>query len=107
MYLGVFRLGGDVIEVVIKGNDVLFRDTSSQMITPLEGLKLSRSGVIKEFPDLKDDDEWKKKAAERFKEHIKKMKTESETLEYVKEELCKFGWTALVKQRAGWRAKKF
>lgn len=103
---GVFQLGGEVIDVIIQGNNLMFHD-SSGMITTLEGLKLDKSGVVKEFPDLKEDEDWRKKAIERFKEHYKTMKQENDKLDYVKNELTKFGWTPLFFQPAGFRPKKF
>ncbi|HDK42869.1 MAG TPA: hypothetical protein ENG87_05800 [Candidatus Pacearchaeota archaeon] len=105
--LSAFRLGGDVFECVIDGNNLLFRDTSTQMITPVSGLRFSKAGVLKEFPDLKDDVEWKIKALERLKEHIKELNSEKEKLEYVKNELVKFGYEPLFFQRGGFRPQKF
>lgn len=107
MIAGTFRLGGDIIEVIIDKENTLFRDTSSMTTTTIQGLKLSKQGVIKEHPDLKDDEGWKKKATERLKQHIKKLKTEDRKINYVKEELEKHGYTPMYKQRAGWRPVKF
>ena len=105
-YAGVFENSGEIVEVVIDGNNLLFSDSSGQ-ITLLEGLRFDKEGVIREFPDLKDDEEWKKKAIERLKEHIKQMKTEKETLDYVKDELVKFGNKALFYRQKGFRPKKW
>ena len=102
-----FSLGGEVAEIIIDGNNLFFYDTSSQMTTTIEGLKLSKSGVIKEFPDLRNDIEWKSKAIERFKEHVRRIADEKDKKNYIKEELKKFGWKPLYWQKAGWRQKKF
>jgi len=102
-----FRSGGDIIEVIIKGNELLFYNTHSQMTTTIEGLKLSKAGVIKEFPDLENDEEWKKKGLERFKEHFKKIKGETKKMLYIKDELKKYGYVPLFYQRAGHRQQKF
>jgi len=104
---GTFQFGQDIIEVVIDGNNIMFMDVSNGMITTPEGLRISKSGVSKEFPDLKDDEEWKKKAIERLKEHIKTFDTADKKLNYIKNELVKYGYTPLFKQLAGWRPKKF
>jgi hypothetical protein len=101
------KFGGDVFEAIIRGNELFFSDVSSGVITTIEGLRLSKAGVLKEFPDLKDDRDWRLKAIQRFKEKIKTIPTEDKTIEYVKEELIKFGWTPLIKQRAGWRPIKY
>ena len=47
MIAGTFQLGGDQAEVIIKGNDLLFRDTSSGTMTTIHGLKLSKAGVFR------------------------------------------------------------
>ncbi len=102
-----FRLAGDLIEVVVDGNNLMFQDVGSGMITSVEGLRISRAGVLKEHPDLKDDPDWKKKAIERLKDHVKQFKTEMQKLSYVREELNKYGYDALFFQRAGFRPQKF
>jgi hypothetical protein len=104
---GVFQFGSDIVEAIIDGNNIMFMDVSTGMITTPEGLRIDRSGVFKEFPDLKDDEEWKKKAIERLKEHIKTFDTSDKKLNYIKNELTKFGYVPLFKQTAGWRPKHF
>jgi len=102
-----FRMGGDIIEVIVRGNELLFFDISSGMITSIEGINLSKSGCIKQFPDLEGDDDWKKKTIERFKEKIKEYKTEMEKMNYVKEELKKVGYKPEYWQRVGFRNQRF
>ncbi len=77
------------------------------MITPITGIKLSKGGCLKEFPDLKDREDWKEETIKRLKKKIKEFRTEDERIEYVKKELVKMGYEALLKQRAGWRPQKF
>lgn len=100
-----FRYGGDIVEVIVDYNNLMFTDCSGT-ITTIEGLGLNKSGVIKEFPDLKDNEGWKKIAIKRLKEHMKKMNTENKKIEYIKEELIKYGYEPLVKQKAGCRSTK-
>jgi len=107
MIKGTFRFGGEIIEVVIDNNNLLFHDTHSQMTTTVDGLRLSKAGVIKEFPDLKDNKEWKKIAVKRLKEHVKKITGEINKLNYVKGELNKHGYEPLYYQRGGHRPKKW
>src|SRR6056297_92695 len=106
MIKGTFKIGGDLIDVVVKQNNLFFWDSNTQMTTTIEGLKLSKAGVIKEHPDLENDEEWKKKAIDRLKEHIKKFNTEDEKLNYIKSELTKHGYEPKFKQKAGWRTTK-
>lgn len=105
MIKGDFRLGVDNIEVVVDGNNLYFYKDGT--ITTIEGLKLDKTGTLKQFPDLKDKEDWRKIAIERLKNHIKKMKNEKEKIYYIKDELEKYGYTALFLQKAGWRPEKF
>jgi len=106
MIKGTFQLGGDIINVIVDKNNVMFTDANN-VITTIEGLKLNRQGVIREFPDLKDDENWNKKAIERFKKHIQTYSTENSKLNYIMDELKKHGYIPLYKQRAGFRPQKF
>lgn len=101
-----FKLGSEVIEVIIGTQGLLFFDVSSGVITPIQGLKLSKSGVLKEFPDLENDEEWDKKAVKRLKKHLQKIQSEDGKINYVIEELRKHGYQPLYKQRGGHRPKK-
>lgn len=101
-----FRIGGDIIVAIVDGNNVMFGDADGQMTT-IEGLKLSKGGVIKEFPDLENNDEWRKIVIERFKEKIKTFTSEIDKINYIKEDLIKFGYEPLFYQQAGHRPKKW
>jgi len=102
---GTFQLASDNVDVIIDGNNIMFMQDG--VITTLDGLRISKSGVVKEFPDLENDEEWKKKGLERLKEHIKTFDTQDKKLDYVKKELIKFGYTALYFQKAGFRPQRF
>lgn len=103
--MGTFSLGSEIQEVIIKGNELYFAQNG--MITSPEGIRLDKTGVTREFPDLKDSDEWRQEAIKRLKNHIKKMRTETEAMNYVKDELTKQGYTALFWHKAGHRPQKF
>lgn len=105
MILLTFRFAGEIQEIIIKGNELLFHHQG--IVTSVEGLKLDKKGVMKEFPDLEGKDDWRLEAIRRLKEHIKKMNTEEERMEYVKEELKKQGYEPLFFQKAGWRPQHF
>ena len=107
MIFGNFRLGGEEVEVIVDKGNIMFRDSSSGMTTTIHGLKLNKAGVIKEHPDLKDDDEWRKKAINRLKNHVKKFKTELQKINYIRDELAKHGYEPRFFQRAGHRPQKF
>jgi len=99
----VLTLADDVVEVRVDGNNVIFRTGIMPMWATIDGLSLSYEGVIREFPDLKDEINWKKIATERFKDKIRSFKTEDEKLNYVIEDLKKHGYKPKLKQKAGFR----
>lgn len=103
----IFRLGGQLQEVIIRGDELLFCDLNTGMITSLAGLRLSRTGVIKEFPDLDGKENWKEEAIKRFEENFKKYETEIQKVNYVKSELVKQGYEPMYWQRAGFRPSTF
>jgi len=106
MIKGAFKFGSDITYVVVDRNNLFFLDMQGT-ITTIQGLKFSKEGVIKEHPDLKDNPEWKSEAIKRLNNYLKTMKTEMETMNYIKEELIKFGNEPLFFQRAGFRPEKF
>jgi len=87
-----------VIEINIFSKERITKITSFvngiPTYTKLEGLKFSPAGIVKEFPDLKGKPlgEMRVIALKRFKEHLSKMKTEKEVIEYIKYELEKTGY---------------
>ncbi len=103
----LFGFGSDKILVSINGNEVYFSNTSfGTLKAPIENLNISKEGVIKEFPDLEDDLEWKIKAIKKFKEKIISLKTEKEKADYIIEDLRKFGYIPEQIQKVGFRPKK-
>jgi hypothetical protein len=101
------RLASEVIHIIVDGNNLMILD-SNNTLTTLDGIKFSHSGVLKEFPDLKDNEDWRKIALERLKNHIRSFKTDMEKTIYIKDELVKFGgYEPLFYQQAGFRPQKF
>jgi len=62
-----FRLASDIVDVIVRGNELLFMDVGTGQITPVTGLRFSKAGTLLEHPDLKDNKDWKKIAIERLK----------------------------------------
>ncbi len=103
----LFGFGSEKILVIIEGTNVSFCNTQfGAKKTSIDGLQLSHEGVIKEFPDLKEDKEWRKKVIERFKEKISNFNTEQERANYIIEDLRKHGYVPEQKQIGGFRPKK-
>ena len=107
MINGTFKLAGDLVSVKIEGNSLAFFDISTGQMTTLEGLRMSKAGVLKEFPDLKHEIDWRKIAIERLKTHMKTIETEMKKMNYIKGELIKFGYEPLHYQKSGFRTRKF
>ena len=103
----IFQLGNDFITVEVKGTELFFRtsDYNSQS-APIEALQLSHSGVIKEFPDLTNCEDWKQKAIERLKNKIRAMASEIERINYIITDLKSFGYIPYAYQKQGHRVKK-
>ena len=73
--------------------------------TPLEGLRFSPVGIVKEFPDLKGKPfpEMRKTALERFKKHLLSLKSEKEVIDYLKEDLKPHGYNMIMIYKKGFR----
>ena len=106
----VFELGGDTTLVKIIGDNVLFSNSSTnfQQFAPIDGLRLSSAGIIKEHPDLKGlpAGEMRQEAIKRFKELVKKLETTNQVKNYVTKELEMFGWKLKSVQQKGFRTMK-
>lgn len=102
----LFEFAGDYAEVRVDGTNVLFRGNPKTGFGTIENLQLNRTGVIMEFPDLENDDDWRKEAIRRFKQKIKSYKTEMERINYIIEDLKKHGYIAVGIQRDGFRLVK-
>lgn len=101
----IFEKEGTKIEVYINGHNLFFSDGTTQMTT-MEGLKFDYGGVIKEFPDLKDEKNWRIEAVKRFKEKIKVLETEKDVAKYVVNDLQKHQYKLISAQKEGFRAGK-
>ncbi len=105
-----FELAGDITIVKIQGTNITFAnsDTNFMQFVPIKLLRLSKDGIIKEHPDLKDlpYNEMRDEAIKRFNEYVKKLEGEETIKDYVAKELEKFGWKLISIQKEGWRVKK-
>ena len=102
----VFQQGSERTAIRIIGANVLFIDLQTNMVSPIEGLKFNKQGVMKEHPDLKDDPDWKQKAIQRFVDKIKELPSESKRAEWLIQEMRDMLYKPLYKQRTGFRVEK-
>lgn len=102
----IFSFGTEHIFVRVQNCDCFFRTQQSSVYATIDGLKLDRAGAIKEFPELKDDSDWKNKVINKFKEKMKQLTTEKERAEYLMSDLIKYGYKPLYIQKQGFRAVK-
>ena len=103
----IFDFSGDKVEVRVTGNQVLFRtnQTGNQFAT-IDNLRLDKSGVIKEHPDLENNKNWREESIKRFNDKIKSYKIEEQKINYIINDLKKFGYIPLFIQKQGFRPKK-
>jgi hypothetical protein len=100
----IFYFGTDIVMVRINGHRVTFvNSTFGAVESPIEGLKLSKAGVIKEHPDLVDREDWKDEAIKRFKDKIIELDKEEAIAEYVINDLKNYGYVPKWKQKKGFR----
>ncbi len=102
----VFQKGTRRTAIRIIGDNVLFIDLNTNMLAPIEGLKFHKEGVIKEYPDLKDDQDWKQKSIQRFVDKVKELPSETKKVEWIINEMRLKDYKPLYKQRNGFRAEK-
>lgn len=103
----IFQFGNELVEVRVNDEQVLFRTRQfGGAFATIDNLRLSKVGCIKEFPELKNNPEWRKITIERFKEKIKALKTEKEKINYIIDDLSKFGYVPYAMQEKGHRIKK-
>lgn len=96
--------GSEVVFVRIRNSTVNFATSSSQgKYSDISGLRISRAGAIKLYPDLYDKVDWKSQAISRFKEHIQSLGSEEEIFSYVIRELKDCGYVPKYKQKQGFR----
>jgi len=96
---------GEVILVRVKDKDITFGSKTGRdvLMASIEGIKLSKEGAIKEHPDLKDREDWREESIKRFKDKINSFNTENEIIDYIVEDLKKWGYVPLYKQKQGFR----
>lgn len=100
----IFHFGNEVILVKVDGTNVTFGNTTyGAMMAPIEGLKLDKDGVIKEFPDLSYAEDWREQAIFRFKSKIKDMANEKEIGNFIIKDLKKYGYVPYLMQVKGMR----
>jgi hypothetical protein len=103
----ILQLASELIEVRIDNNIVYFRTANTGgAFATIDNLKLSYSGVVKEHPDLKDVKDWREQTIKRFKDKIKTIDTEEKQATYIIEDLKKYGYKPLYKQKKGFRPIK-
>lgn len=103
----MFEKANEKVLVIVEGNNVKFGNTTyGPYLASIDGLLLNHEGVVKEFPDLQGDENWKEKASSRFREKIKSFKTENEISDFMVSEMKEAGFIPLMKQKGGFRIEK-
>lgn len=103
----VFQFVNEIVEVRINGSNCLFRTLNTfGGFVPIDALNLDKKGVILEHPDLEGAENWREEAVERFKNKLKNYESETQRMNYIIEDLRKYGYQPLHMQRAGHRPQK-
>lgn len=108
MYDLIFKHISGVALVRINGKAISFStmDRGFFSLQPIENVKLDIDGIVREFPDLKDRSakEIRIEAIKRFKDHIEKIESEMEVVQYVIHDLSKHGYVLVNAKRPGFRS---
>ena len=111
-----FEGGGEILVISVERNNekgttqILFSNSTTGLkhFAPIEGLQLSKAGILKEHPDLMGGElaDIRKIAIERLKTKLNTLKTDLDIREYVILELTKVGYKYKSYQKPGWRMQK-
>ena len=100
----LFELGSEVILVVVDGKRVTFGNSVfGNKLASIDGLRLSKRGVEKEFPDLIGKDNWREEAVRRFKIKLEGLDSELERAKYIIRDLKSHAYKAKSIQKQGFR----
>jgi len=100
----ILYYGTEIIFIRIDGGNITFHNSNFGVRgSTIEGLNLSYPGVLKEFPDLEDNPDWRHIAIKRFKDKINKMDNEDKIAEYLVKDLKMHGYVPKFKQKHGFR----
>jgi len=106
----IFQLAEEMVIVKAQGNNILFSNSMTHFtqFVPIEVVRLNVTGILKQFPDLKDlpESEIRRTAIKRFKEHIKNLDSEMKVKNYLIEEFEKMGYVLKSVQMEGFRPTK-
>jgi len=101
-------MGTEVVEVrIVDGNQLYFRSSGyGGAFAPIESIRLTKEGAVKEFPDLAGDVEWKSKSIDRLKKHLESLSSDDEKIKYIINDLSKYGYIPYAIQKQGHRVMK-
>ena len=106
----IFQLGSNYVEFRLDGDNLFVRDSSygGTLVPFAPGtVNLDYDGVLKELPYLKGDSQWKEKACEELKERFKELETDDEKINYIVDEMKKYGYIPRFTQKKGHRPEKW
>lgn len=112
MIILYLQLISNIFAVKIENGKLGFQEVRNLNVNPafypIEKIKLSVGGILKEFPDLKvkEDNEIREEGIKRFKERLKSFNNEIDMANYVAEDLNKHGYELKAYQRKGFRMIK-
>jgi len=106
----IFKQGNELVIIRIENAHVTFAKMQGQYFrySTIEGLKLSPSGILKEFPDLKDlnPEEMRVQAIKRFKSHILELRKDELIEAYIVKDLKPHGYVLMMRKMPGFRPER-
>lgn len=100
----IFQFANEYLLVRVKGKELFFKTSAfGAQWGDISGLKFSKAGTLKEYPDLVDNPQWQQIAIERLKAKINDMESEQEICDYVIKDLKEHGYVGKFKQQIGFR----
>jgi len=112
MIIIYLQLVSSIFAIKVENNRVGFQEVKSlnnyPLFYPIEKIKLSIGGIIKEFPELKDKKakEIREEGIKRFKEKLLSFNNEIEIAKYVVKDLSKHGYELKAYHKRGFRMIK-
>ena len=112
MIIIYLQLVSNIFAIKVENKTVGFQEVKSlnnySLFYPIEKLKLSVGGIIKEFPELKDKEpkEIREEGIKRLKEKLLYFNNEIEIAKYIVEDLRKHGYELKAYHKKGFRMIK-
>ena len=101
----LFEHFGSIIEIRYSGNDLITRSSEYGSNFNYIYTSFEHEKVIRQFPELEYDQEWRTKAYKKLVDIINTYKTDDDKIKYIIKELKPHGFVAKYVMKKGFRPK--